>query len=252
MAEDDRAKAEIERLWGSKEAVKPGPKGGHTVRSIASAAIRLADNVGLDAVSMRSLASEIGVSAMGLYTYFPGKQDLIEVMIDEAYRQLPLSFEGCNGWRERISRVAHDNWNLILQHPWLAQVEGHRPVLGPNVIAKYDFELGAIDGMGLDDVTLDLVLSTVHSFVRGAARDQLDKLRVAERTGQLDADWWRARAPRLAEVLQGRFPLAQRVGAAAGFHHDAPTNPDAVFAFGLERLLDGIDFVLDPTARRTD
>lgn len=248
MAENEDARAEIERLWGEGEVatLKAGPKLGHSSRSIVAAAIALADEGGLEAVSMRSVASAVGMSAMGLYTYFPGKPELIELMVDETYGALPLSYEGCRDWRDRLGRTARDNWNLILRHPWLVLVEGHRPVLGPNVIAKYDFELGAIEGIGLDDVTMDLVLSITLSFVSGAARAKLDSVANIRRTGQTDPAWWHARAPFLAAKIGNRYSRAQRVGAAAGAHHDAPANPDSSFVFGLERLLDGIErFVED-------
>jgi len=212
-------------------------------------AILIADAGGLEAVTMRSVANKLRMSAMGLYTYFPGKHELIEVMIDEVYGELQLSFENCNGWRARLERVAHDNWSLILRHPWLVEVEGHRPVLGPNVIAKYDFELGAIEDVGLDDVTIDLVLTTTLSFVNGAARAKLDAVTTARRTGVSDADWWEARAPLLAEKLGDRYSLAQRVGGAAGAHHNAPTNPDEAFEFGLRLVLDGIQLLVDQHGR---
>jgi AcrR family transcriptional regulator len=242
--DDAHACAEIDRLWGSLTAARLSLKTRQTAREIAAAAILLADEGGLEAVSMRSVARAVGMSAMGLYTYFPGKSALIELMIDEAYRALPLSYDGCLGWRDRLGRVARDNRELILRHQWLATVEGHRPVLGPNVIAKYDFELGSIEGIGLDDVTMDLVLSTLLAFVNGAARAKLDAAATIQRTGQSDAAWWSARAPLLAERIGEMYPLAQRVGAAAGLHHDAPSNPEAAFDFGLERFLDGIERLL--------
>lgn len=244
VSELDEARSEIERLWDGAATERPGPVQGQSARSIAAAAIRLADEKGLDALSMRSVASAVGLSAMGLYTYFPGKPEMIAMMIDETYRMLPLSYDGCLTWRDRLDRVANTNWRLILRHPWLAAVEGHRPVLGPNVIAKYDFELGAIEGIGLDDLMMDAVLNTTLAFVSGAARAKLDEIAIGRRTGQSDAAWWHARAPLLAEKLHDRFPLAQRVGAAAGTHHDAPADPDAGFDFGLERLLDGIEMLV--------
>lgn len=238
---DADARAEIERLWGREATPRPGRKGARSPREIARAGIQVADEGGLGALSMRTVAGRLGMATMGLYSYVPGRPELIEVMIDEVYAELPLSYADGEGWRDRLRRVAKDNWDLLMRHPWLADVEDHRPVLGPNVIAKYDFELAALEGEGLDDVTLDHALATLLGFVHGAARAKLSALAVARRTGLSDAEWWRPRAALLEARLGGRYPLARRVGAAAGARHDGPADPDAAFEFGLEVLLDGLE-----------
>ena len=242
------ARAEIERLWGPTRKPKFGPRAKQSAREVARAAIRLADAQGLDALTMRSLAAEFGLSPMGLYTYFPSKFELVELMVDEVYAGLTFSYEPADGWRGRLAEVADANWRLVMQHPWLADVEGHRPVLGPNVISKYDQELRAIDGLGLSDVEMDLVLATVLSFVRGAARGKLDAASATRRSGLSDAAWWQARQPLLAAVLGDQFPLAQRVGAAVGETNNAPGDPDLGFRFGLDRLLDGVAALLGEPA----
>ncbi|MFK4809032.1 TetR/AcrR family transcriptional regulator [Devosia sp. ZW T5_3] len=244
MGDVSGAKAEIDRLWGSQSDSRTGPKAKLTGRQVARRAIALADQNGIHALTMRSVAQALGVSPMALYTYFPSKNELIEVMVDETFTEPSLTSEMAGGWKERLIVVAERNWSLLMHHPWLADVEGFRPVLGPNVIAKYDFELSALEGVGLSDVEMDLVLATVLNFVRGAAKTKLDAAAAVHRTGQADDVWWRERGPLLAKVLGDRYPLAQRVGAAAGAHYDAPADPDLGFRFGLERLIDGIGLML--------
>ena len=97
---------------------------------------------------------------------------------------------------------------------------------------------------------MDLILSTILCFVRGAARDRLDAEGATKRTGLSDEDWWRVRSELLADVLQDRHPLAQRVGAAAGAENNAPSDPDRVFRFGLERLLDGLAVQINESIRQ--
>jgi AcrR family transcriptional regulator len=240
VTETEKARSEIERLWGQAAVLRPGPKAKHSPRAIAKVGIALADRDGLAALSMRSVASEVGISPMGLYTYLPSKADLVEIMIDQVYGQLDRSFEGCSGWQERLTVVAESNWQAVMRHNWLADVEGHRPVLGPNTIAKYDFELQALEGLGFSDVTMDLVLNAILNYVRGAAKAKLDAISAAVRSGIGDARWWSVRAPLLADVMRDSYPLAQRVGAAAGAQYDGPSDPDASFRFGLKLMLDGI------------
>jgi hypothetical protein len=117
-----------------------------------------------------------------------------------------------------------------------------RPVLGPNVIARYDQELAAVDGIGLTDVEMDAVISLLAGHVEGAARRSLEAVHAERRTGVSDQDWWEVRAPILGRLLDPeRFPIASRVGAAAGEEHNAAYAPEHSFEFGLERILDGVE-----------
>lgn len=251
MDEVAKARAEIERLWDLPTGYKSGPKAKKSAREVARSAVALADRDGLAALTMRSVAVEVGVSPMGLYRYFPGRLELLELMIDEVYKDIHPEYDDDLDWRNRLLVIAEENWRLIMRHPWLAEVEGHRPVLGPNVIAKYDSELRALDGLGLPDVQMDLILSTLLCFVRGAARDRLDAESASKRTGLSDEGWWRARSELLANVLQDRHPLAQRVGAVAGAENNAPSDPNRVFRFGVERLLDGLAAQINENSRQT-
>ncbi len=110
-----------------------------------------------------------------------------------------------------------------------------RPVLGPNVIARYDHELAALDGIGLTDVEMDAVVSLLAGHVEGAARRALESAHAERRTGQSDEAWWAARAPLLETLLEPeRYPTAMRVGAAAGEEHNAAYAPEHSFEFGLQ------------------
>jgi hypothetical protein len=111
-------------------------------------------------------------------------------------------------------------------------------MLGPNVIAKFDRELRAVDGIGLADVEMDSVLTLVLEHVQGVARRAVEALHAEQRTGKTDNEWWAANAPLLEKVFDPeRYPTAARVGAAAGAAYD----PERAFEFGLQRMLDGIE-----------
>lgn len=70
-------------LWGTEAPPRTrGRKPGLTVGGIATAAIELADTEGLEALSMRRVAQRLGVGTMSLYTYVPGKAELVDVMLD--------------------------------------------------------------------------------------------------------------------------------------------------------------------------
>ncbi|GIF19004.1 TetR family transcriptional regulator [Paractinoplanes tereljensis] len=231
----------IELLWGVRGGPRPGPKPRFTVEEIAASAIAIADTDGLGALSMRKVAEGLGVSAMSLYTYVPGKGELIDLMLDRVLAEVSLSFDEAVEWRARLARVARENWQLYLRHPWLLQVATSRPPLGPHLIAKYDHELRAIDGIGLTDIEMDLVVQLIGDYVHGAARSAVSATLVAQRTGLTDEQWWEQAAPALEQVLDpAATPTATRVGAAAGEEYQAAGDPARAFDFGLSCLLDGV------------
>lgn len=227
-------------LWGRREAPTRGPKPGLSVEAIVAAAIAVADAEGLGALSMRRVAERLGVGTMSLYTYVPGKAELLDVMLDTvAGETTPPEPDG--DWRGRLEHVAHQNWALYRRHPWMLEVTSVRPALGPNAIAKYDFELRTIEGIGLTEIEMDAVVGLVAGHVEGVARRALEKVQLERRTGMTEDEWWEATAPVLAEVADfSRFPTAARVGAAAGEAHGG-YDPEHAFAFGLARVLDGVE-----------
>jgi AcrR family transcriptional regulator len=239
----------IDLLWRLPGKPRPGPKPRFTVEEVAAAAIAIADADGLAALSMRRVAERLGVAAMSLYTYVPSKAELIDLMLDTICTEIPRTGHGSGGWRSRLERIARENWALYLRHPWLLQVATTRPPLGPNLVAKYDHELGAVEGTGLSDLEMDLVVQLIGDYVHGAARSAVAATLVAQRTGLTDEQWWEQAGPALAEVFEPeRFPTAARVGAAAGAEYQAAGDPHRAFEFGLRCLLDGIDTLIGAKA----
>jgi len=232
----------IALLWGIPRRPRRGPKPRLTVKEITRVAIAAADTGGLAGLSMRRVADDLGVSVMSLYTYVPGKAELVDLMLDAVYAETARPDDVPGGWRARLELIARENWALCRRHPWTLQVAASRPVLGPGETAKYDYELRAVEGIGLTDVEMDSVLTLVLRYVHGAVRDALDAEQAKRRTGMTDEQWWRAFAPLLERVLTAdRFPLAARVGSSVGAAHGAPGDPEHAFEFGLRRVLDGID-----------
>jgi AcrR family transcriptional regulator len=237
----------IELLWRvPQERPRRGPKPRFTVDEVAAAAIAIADESGLSGLSMRRVAEKLGVQAMALYTYVPGKAELIDLMLDTVCTEVGMPASVPGGWRARLELVARSNLDLYLRHPWMLQVATTRPPLGPNLLAKYDYELRAVDGIGLSDIEMDLVVQMVTDYVHGAARTAVGAVLVAQRTGLTDDQWWERAGPALAKVFDpATHPTAARVGAAAGEEYQAASDPDRAFTFGLQRLLDGVAALLD-------
>ncbi|WP_029110273.1 TetR/AcrR family transcriptional regulator C-terminal domain-containing protein [Mycobacterium sp. URHD0025] len=223
-----------------------GPKQRTTVDAVVAAAIRIADGDGLDALTMRAVAVELGVTPMATYTYVPGKAELLDLMVDSVYRQMPRRDLTGKTWREKVSAIAEENLAMFDSHPWLAYLPTTRPPLGPGMIAKYDHELSAFDALGLSDLEMDGALTYVLGFVNSVARIAIDTRRAAAFSGLSDGQWWERAGPLLERVLDGdRYPLASRVGTAAGQAFDAAYSATHAYEFGLARVLDGLAELID-------
>ena len=118
------------------------------------------------------------------------------------------------------------------------------------MIAFYDAELAAMDGLGLTDIDMDLVVSLLDDYVRGTARGAVEAAEALARTGISDQQWWQTYGPLLADVLDpARYPTAIRVGAAAGAEYGAAHDPARSFKFGLQRIIDGIEAFITEASR---
>lgn len=243
---------QVRALWRlpAERPGRRGPRPSLDLDRLVATAVRLADAEGLKAVSVRRLTAELGLSRMAVYTYVDGRDDLVELMVDAAHGELgdPDDLEPSagaseerTGWRDRVRAVADRNLAHLRWHPWLVDVPQDRPPLGPGTTGKYERELRALSDLGLSDEEVDLVLAHVLNFVRGIAVDLVASDRLEATSGQTDVEWWRARQSVLSEVITpARFPLATRVGAAAGAAANTAYDPLRAYAFGLDLVLDGI------------
>lgn len=228
-------------LWRVPQARRRGPRQGLSIDEVIDAAIRLADDEGIAALTIRGVADAVGVAPMTLYTYIPGKAELLDLMLDAVYARMPRSDTGGRPWRTRLTAVAEENRELFTAHPWATTISTSRPPLGPGQMAKYDHELRALDGLGLSDVELDAALDHLLSFVRAHARDTAAALAVRTDSRMDDEQWWALNAPLLARVLDASaYPTAVRVGSAAGSAHGSAWAPEHAWSFGLATLLDGL------------
>ena len=218
-----------------------GPRQRVSVDEVIHAAVAVADTDGLPAFSMRKVADRLGLKLMSVYTYVPGRDELIGLMVDEVMgeRDHPPH---TGTLRDRLTAVAHHQWDELHRHPWLLQVDTSRPWIGPHGCDRYEWQLAALDDTGFTDLEMDQIVTLINDFTAGAARTSIAARRTAERSGITDADWWQANAPVLDRVMPpGAYPRAGRVGTAAGQEYNAVGDPDRSFRFGLDRLLDGID-----------
>lgn len=226
----------VDLLWRDHPMAPQGGSRGPRTRistsSVVEAATRIADAGGLDAVRLRDVAAALAISTMAIYTHVYSRDDLLVLMADAAHASMSPAAFGRAGWRTRVRRLAEANLTLFRSHPWLLDVSDDRIAFGPGTIAKYDRELHTFDELSLDDVTRDAALTFVLDFVRASARAQRRDPHAAE-TAQLWEQW----RDRLAEYAGDGYPLAARVGTAAGAAMNAAYSPSHAYDFGLERVV---------------
>jgi AcrR family transcriptional regulator len=234
----DHLSFSLKLLWEPRERPTRGPKPALTLERVLDTAISVADAHGLDALSMRRVARELGVGTMSLYRYVPGKAELLDLMLDRVSdpSEHIAAAEG-KDWRGILEVVAGRGRNLYLSHPWLLQVNWSRPVLGPNTVAGLEFIVASLAGLGLTDQERINLLTTIDGYVVGATRGQIMYSWAAAETGLSDEEFWGRQYPVLAEAMaSGRYP------AMAGLSEDAfGRGWDESFEWGLQRVLDGIE-----------
>jgi len=239
-------------LWRTPEAIgrRKGPARSASIEQLVDGAIALADANGLSALTMRAVAERAGIAAMSVYTYVPGKPELLDLMVDSLYRRMERRDGNGRPWRERLTAIAEDNRLLLTEHAWMTEVAAlSRPPLGPGLMAKYEHELAAFDGTGLTDAETDAALTFLLGFVHGHCRAAHDARRATTDSAMSDAQWWAANQPILKRAFDAEtYPRAVRVGAASGEAQGGAWSDEAAWSFGLARVLDGLGILIDPRA----
>jgi AcrR family transcriptional regulator len=238
----------MELLWGRTSKGARGPKPALDLESVVRAAIELADAEGLDAVSMRRVAEKLGIGTMSIYTYVPGKGELLDLMLDTVYGERDKrAVHAKRSLRARLEAMARDLWDFHHRHPWTLYIATGRSVLGPNELDSYEAALAVVVDSGISARDAVAVVDAISTFVRGAARDAVEAEAAESITGSSEEEWWLERDAILAEKMSAeRYPALGRIDAGGGFSVPEGTENYNVrfitddFEFGLQRLLDGI------------
>jgi len=212
-------------------------EGGLTSDRIVAAGIAIADAEGMGAVSMRRVATELGVAPMSLYRHLEDKDDLLLQMMDTVFRSWRPPAEPPGGWRPRVEIVARMIWEACRQHPWLASAMSiTRPQALAGGLAVNEFLLAALDQLHLEHQTTFTAYITLVNYVRGTAVN-LELEAEAEAASGVDSEeWLDAQEPRLRAIVDpDAYPVFARY-VSRPYDFDL----DQLFEFGLGRLLDGL------------
>lgn len=237
-------------LWAPRQKPTRGRQSTLNIDQIVDAAIQIADERGIDAVTMRGIADRLNVGAMSLYRHVPGKGELTDLMMDTIMGEQYIDFAAEEGWRNQLAAYANNALKRRLRHPWILNVPHARAVQGPNWVTVLDAVSSIVDGIGLSDWEMAAVVELVTGYVDHVARNQFDIAATYADTGVDQAPWWEGGAPLFTQWMhKGRFPVHERMTKVWS---DSPDPPDT-FAFGLDRVLDGIELLVNArTADRHD
>jgi AcrR family transcriptional regulator len=192
---------------------------------------------------MGRVANELGVSTMSLYRYVSAKDELLTLMVDTGLGS-PPPVEAKDDWRAGLTRWALGVRASYQRHPWVLRVPISGPPIGPNNVAWLD---NALQCLANTPLTEDQKLSTVL-LVSGHVRNEatLSADIVAASGGQPVMPGYGSLLRRLTTADQ--FPALHRAIESGSLDQD--DDLDTEFNFGLERILDGIESLIDRSAER--
>lgn len=208
-----------------------GPSGPLSRDRIVIAAVALADESGLEAVTMRRVADRLDAGAMSLYRHVPDKDELIVAMVDRVTAEHPYPDASGLGWRECMHILARQDWSAFVAHPWMLTAgETVTPPFGRASLTAMDWALAALEELDLRPDVAARAIMTINNYVQGSARVLL-----GDRNGGEDGDLGTAWQHRLRDLDLTDLPHLRRL-------IEYPLTPSERdwFTEGLDVILDGV------------
>ncbi|WP_328503793.1 TetR/AcrR family transcriptional regulator C-terminal domain-containing protein [Streptomyces sp. NBC_00457] len=229
--------AEPEVIWARPERTGRGPKPAYTRADIAAAAVRVADAEGLDALSMRRVAGELGCGTMSLYNYVPRKEDLYELMIDAIGAEHDIR-EPSGDWRADMLRNARETRAIMHRHTWVPRLMSGVYGFSPNSLRYLEHCLECLEPLDLPYSAKTELVALLNAVVTTYVANEIA---TAERTRSMPWSAEEENAVRIAylgsQVATGAYPRL----AAAFMEQSGPIDLEGVFERALGRVLDAFD-----------
>ncbi len=209
---------------------------------IVAEALALLDADGFDALSMRKLGSRLGAGATSLYTHVANKDELLELVVDEAFGEIALPADPAPGdWRATMLELCRDIRRIMLRHPWIPVTMSSTGLvyLGPNMLRLSEAMLAILDRAGFDDNAADRALNTIFAYTIGTTSTEAAALASIARSG-LDEQQWFERMISAAQVAARPYPrVYQRYAGHVG--RDPARTREENFEHELGLIMDGLD-----------
>jgi AcrR family transcriptional regulator len=229
---------EFDLIWLRESNPAPDKPAPLSREQIIGAAIELANEGGIDAVSIRRIAARLGVGATSLYWHVRNKNDLYELMFDAVFRDIELP-EPSGDWRHDLRGIATIAHDALRRHPWLILL-GIQPSIGPNVRRYAEWTFGVLGPLGIDRQARTEILAIINNYLFGFAHRQTAWGQTRERAGLTD-EQWRQRLDEYLSRAQSADPAL-----AADIESRLHLTSERNFELGLDCILDGIAARLIP------
>jgi len=217
----------------ARSRAKPQPRPPLSRERVLRAALRLADESGIDSLTMRELGQRLGVEAMSLYNHVANKDDILDGMIDLVVAEIDLP-SGDVDWREAMRRRAVSARDVFGRHPWASALIDSRQSGGPERMRYFDWVIGTLRRAGFSVKVALYAFSAIDSYVYGFRKQQLNSS-----AGQAGSQ--EAAEAFLAMVPAEQFPYLAE--AITDYVLSAGYDETADFEFGLDLILDGLERV---------
>ncbi|MFD0885538.1 TetR/AcrR family transcriptional regulator C-terminal domain-containing protein [Streptosporangium algeriense] len=206
---------------------------------IVRAAMEILDAEGMEALSMRRLGTKLGAGATSIYWHVANKDDLLELVLDEVFAEVPSFDPETNGWRDAASAFAYGVRQALFAHPWSAVLIGTMPSIGPNAMRLSDGLMRTFLKAGFTGMGLDHAASTLMSYVLGTTLPEIAWRSVTRRSGLSEQELIKAMTDLVARTVDEYPGLAARYSEYADL--DQETVRALNFDFGLACFLDGLE-----------
>ncbi len=194
------------------------------------AAIRLADEGGIESLSMRKLAQALGVKAMSLYNHVANKDDMLDGVVDMVVSEIEVPDLNAD-WKIAMRRRAISAHAVLLRHPWASLPMVSRINVGPAMLRYVDATLGCLLNAGFSGELADRAWNAMDSHIYGFTLQSLNFPIAASEYAATAADY-------LPMIPVDKYPYMHKLSAqVAEGHYDGI----AQFEFGLELILEGLD-----------
>ncbi|QIS16812.1 TetR family transcriptional regulator [Nocardia arthritidis] len=212
-----------------------------TREHIVAEAIGLLDADGMDALSMRTLGARLNAGATSLYRHVANRDELIELVVDEVYGEIRVPKIGKREeWRTATTEFAGSLRAMMLRHPWMAMTLGQVGLsyLGPNYMRTTDQSVALFEVGGFDTEEAGDAITALWSYVIGMSITEAAWLTVLNRSGQTEREMLAELRP-VVEAATKDLPRVQASSPPSDWE-DPERIRDRKFAYGLDRMLDGL------------
>lgn len=212
---------------------------------IVRAAMEILDEEGLDGLSMRRLGTKLDAGATSLYWHVAHKDELLELVVDEVLGEVYVPEPGDTSWRIAASVVANGMRSALLRHTWVLGLLGRHPTLGPNAMRLGERLVALFAAAGFTNIELSHATALLNSHAIGSATSEAAIKSALSRTGMTYAEVAEDVEPHLERLAPDNPEYTKWRQEVAPLNRDPEKLLADTYAFGLERILDGLEAWLE-------